>query len=114
MRWIFDRYYHMKPKRVGIMHANIGRAFPEFSETEIEAFGKKVYIETAKTAGELLLIYHDRLDIDAMILNREEVIERLRSLQAEAPHGIIYIMHTMETGSYWGILWQKMVFLLWE
>jgi KDO2-lipid IV(A) lauroyltransferase len=82
----------MKPKRVGIMHANIGRAFPEFSETEIEAFGKKVYIETAKTAGELLLIYHDRLDIDAMILNREEVIERLRSLQAEAPHGIIYIM----------------------
>ena len=85
-------YYVLKPKRVTIMHANIKRAFPEWTVEEKEAFGKEVYNETAKTVAELVLLYHDRLDMDAVIVNSEEAIRKLNALNEKAPNGIIYIM----------------------
>lgn len=85
-------YYVLKPKRVAIMHANIRRAFPDLTVEEMEAFGKKVYAETAKTVAETMLFYHDRLDIDTTVVNREEAVEKFKALNENAPNGIIYIM----------------------
>ena len=85
-------YYVLKPKRVAIMHANIRRAFPGLTVEEMEAFGKEVYRETAKTVAELVLLYHNRLDIDTVIINKEEAIQKLKALNENAPNGIIYIM----------------------
>ena len=91
-RGVFKLYYLLKPKRVEIMHANIKRAFPDMTKKALASFGKTVYAETAKTTAELVLLYHDRLDIDAMVLNKEEAIEKLSALNSDAPNGIIYIM----------------------
>ena len=74
------------------MHANIRRAFPDLTVEAVVAFGKKVYEEAAKTVAELVLLYHDRLDVDAAIVNRDETIQKLKTLNEKAPNGIIYIM----------------------
>jgi KDO2-lipid IV(A) lauroyltransferase len=89
---LFKLYYTLKPKRVDIMHANIKRGFPDLTEEALELFGKEVYEETAKTTAELVLLYHDRLDIDAVIINRDETLQKLRALNEDASNGIIYIM----------------------
>ncbi len=91
-QWGMDLYYRRKPKRVARMHDNISRAYPELSEAEVIQFGKRVYQETAKTAAEFVLLYHDRVEIDKMIINADEAIATLYSLQQKAPNGIIYIM----------------------
>ncbi len=89
---LFKLYYKLKPKRVDIMHANIKRGFPDLTEEALESFGKEIYEETAKTTAELVLLYHDRLDIDAVVINREETLQKLKALNRDTSNGIIYIM----------------------
>jgi len=85
-------YYLLKPKRVEILHANIKKGFPDQSQEERVNFGKEVYRQVSLTMAELVLIYVDRLDIDKVITNKEEVIKKLSHLNKEADSGIIYIM----------------------
>jgi len=91
-RWIMTYYYRHKPKRVEIMHANIKKAYPELTEEEISAFGKKVYEELSYTLAELVLLYHKKLDINSLILNKEEMLHKLQALDQQATNGTIYIM----------------------
>jgi len=99
--WILMLYYRAKPKRVGIMHGNIKRVFPEKSEEEIVAFGNKVYLELSKTVAECVLLYHDRIDVDRMVINTDEVLEKLERLATDSERGFLIV-----TGHYsnWELL----------
>ena len=89
--WILVRYYHARPKREEILHDNIKKAFPDKDEKEIKIFSRKVYNEVAKMLAETILLYQRRIDIKQSILNKEEVIEKLKQLQSDAPNGILFI-----------------------
>jgi len=93
--WILMRYYHMKPKRIEIMHANIKRAFPEKNETEIEVFGKRVYEELSKTVAETVLLYNRRIYVKDIVINAEEAATKLKGFSENAPNGILIV-----TGHY--------------
>jgi len=90
-KWIMHRYYRHKPRRVEIMHANIRRAYPELSEAEVVAFGKRVYTELSKTLAEMLLLYTDRIDIERTVLNAEEAVVKLRALTEHSAKGTLFI-----------------------
>jgi KDO2-lipid IV(A) lauroyltransferase len=81
----------MKPKRIEIMHANIRRAFPEKSESEIEEFGKRVYRELSKTVAEIVLLYNERIHVKEMVINTEEAVAKLKSFSQNAPNGILMV-----------------------
>ena len=89
--WIMRQYYRRRPKRVEIMHANIRRAFPRMKDTEIDAFGRRVYAETAKTIAEWMLLYHGRLDPLAAVTNRAEVLPKLEAIKTRSHNGVIVI-----------------------
>jgi KDO2-lipid IV(A) lauroyltransferase len=85
-------YYALKPKRIALMHSNIQKAFPRLSGEEVIEFGKEVYQEVAKTMAELVLIYADRLDIDKVVVNQHEAVQKLKAIDQKAANGVIYIM----------------------
>ena len=102
-RWLFEKYYTMKPKRVEIMHANIKRAYPKKNSQEIEAFGKSVYGEVSKTLAECILLYNNRINVRDMVVNIDEAAARLKMLSTKSSGGIVII-----TGHYsnWELLGQ--------
>ena len=89
--WMLVRYYHARPKREEILHDNIKRAFPDKDEKEIKIFSRKVYSEVAKMLAETILLYQQRINIEQSVLNKEEVVEKLKQLQSDAPNGILFI-----------------------
>jgi len=102
-RWLSEKYYTMKPKRVEIMHANIKRAYPKKNSQEIEAFGKSVYDEISKTLAEYILLYNNRISVEDMVINSDEAATKLKMLAAKSSDGIVII-----TGHYsnWELLGQ--------
>jgi len=89
--WIMRQYYRRRLKRVGIMHANIQKAFPAMCEAEIETFGKNVYVEISKTAAEWVLLYHKRIDPLQAVTNAKEALQKLQMIKSRSTRGIIIV-----------------------
>ena len=81
--------YRFDRKRRELTILNLSRAYPQKSHEEIAALSKKVYTELSKTVSEILLMFVDRFDIDAAVINREEAMEKLEVLKQNSPKGII-------------------------
>lgn len=81
--------YFMDKKRRLLTIKNLALAFPEKNEEEIIRLSREVYDELSKTVAEILLMFTDRLDIDAMVHNSAEAARQLEKIKADAPHGII-------------------------
>ena len=94
-QWVVMRYYHLKPKRVQIMHDNIQIAFPNMSRDEVLLFGLDVYHELSKTISEYILCHANRIGVEDMILNMKEAKENLENLKSQSKSGVIII-----TGHY--------------
>jgi len=91
MRWLTLMVYHLDKKRRQITIQNLTMAFPDKSNGEIKQFSKEVYIELSKTISEILLMVVDRFDIDEAVVNKEEIIARLKEATHNAPRGIVAV-----------------------
>jgi len=89
LKWISLLLYHLDRKRRSLTQRNLTNAYPDKSAKEIEALSRNVYLELSKTVAEILLMFVDRFDIDDAIINKEESIQKLKTLSANSPNGII-------------------------
>lgn len=91
MKGISRSFYYIDRKRRELTVENLSMAFPEKTDMQIAALSKEVYDALSKTVAEILLMFAGRLDIDAMISNKEEAIEKLQAIQKRSERGIIVV-----------------------
>lgn len=66
--------FRLDAKRRKLTIANLQLAFPELNENEAIALAKKAYQSIGINVAEILLMFHNRLNIDQMVSNFEEAI----------------------------------------
>ncbi len=81
--------YHLDSKRKALTIENLTHAFPELSPEAVDKLAKQVYMELAESVAEILLMFVDRFDIDSAVVNREEIVEKLKKLSTKSPNGVI-------------------------
>jgi len=91
MKGVSRSLSHLDGKRRELTVRNLSMAFPEKTDAEIAALSKEVYDALSRTVAEILLMFAGRLDIDEMISNKEEAIEKLQAIKAHSEHGIIVV-----------------------
>ena len=85
----FSFYFLLKSRRK-LTIKNLQNAFPDRSEAEIIKLSKEIYSGLSETLCEILLMFADRFDIDAAIINKDEAIEQLIRL-AKSDKGVMVI-----------------------
>ena len=81
--------YYIDSKRRTLTIKNLSLAYPEKSHEEVMRLSKQVYYELSQTISEILLMFVDRFDIDAAIINKDEAVKQLAKLEQNSPKGII-------------------------
>ncbi|MDQ1326202.1 MAG: Kdo2-lipid lauroyltransferase/acyltransferase, partial [Campylobacterota bacterium] len=89
MRGLTLLVYYADKKRRFLTSANLTLAFPQKQKEEIEKLSKEVYTELSKTIAEILLMFVGRFDIDAAVVNKEEIIAKLQTVTQNSPQGIV-------------------------
>jgi len=72
---IFIFYADKNRRKITI--ENLSSAFQDKNEKEIMKLAKQCFINVSKTVTEILLIYNNRLDINELVINKEE-LEKLK------------------------------------
>jgi len=83
--------YRFDKKRRDLTIKNLSMAFPDKNMDEIEALSKDVYIELSKTVSEILLMFVDKFDIDAAVINLDEASQKIKRIASRSTKGIILI-----------------------
>ncbi|MEA3490811.1 MAG: lysophospholipid acyltransferase family protein [Campylobacterota bacterium] len=91
MRTISLLFYSLSKRRRNITIDNLAQAFPDMDRSSAERLSREVYIELSKTLSDILLMLAGRLDIDDIVTNREEAIEKLKSLKEKHHNGFIFM-----------------------
>jgi len=91
MKTLSLTFYHMSRRRREITMDNLAKAFPSKNNDEIEQLSKDVFVELSKTVAEILLMVSNRFDIDTAIINKDEALQKLKTLKEEYKGGWIFI-----------------------
>ena len=91
MRAISLLFYRLSKKRRMITIDNLAHAFPELSREDAQKLSRDVYIELSVTVSDILLMLAGRLEIDDMVINRDEALEEFARLKEEGINGVIFL-----------------------
>ena len=94
-------FFKYNQRRTTLTLKNIHLAYPQKSEVEVYALALEAYESVAITLAETLLMFNDRLDIDGMIENKEEILEKFKYYFEDTSRGKLLM-----TGHYsnWELL----------
>jgi KDO2-lipid IV(A) lauroyltransferase len=84
-------FYYASKRRREITQENLRLAFPSLKNNEVNRLSKEVFTELSKTLAEIFLMLLDRVNIDEMITNKQEVLDRLKVLDKAHPNGWIFM-----------------------
>jgi len=96
-------FFKLDKKRRKLTIKNLTLSFVDKNDKEIESLAKQSYIELSKTVAEIILMINNRLDINSLVTNSDEIIERLNSYKSD--NGKIFV--TAHFGN-WELLAQFM------
>ncbi len=89
MKFLSRVIFRFEKRRNALTLKNLSLAFPEKDDKEIRKLAIQAYESVAITIAEILFMMNNKLDIDSLIINKEEVIEKLNNLKHK--NGIIFI-----------------------
>jgi KDO2-lipid IV(A) lauroyltransferase len=95
-------FWTLKKRRQTALN-NLARAYPDCSENTITTLAKANFTATARTVADILLLLNERFDMEAHIVNGEEVLAHLNALQERHSKSIIF---TTAHFSNWELLAQ--------
>jgi len=84
-------FYHLVKSRRKITIENLSYAFSDLGVEQIQGLSKEVYIELSKTLTDTLFLLSGRLEIDAIVENREEALAKLALLKSRYQNGFIFM-----------------------
>lgn len=91
IKYISLNFYHLSKRRRLITTNNLKYAFPKKNEEEIHILARDVFVDLSQTIAEIIMMLTNRFDIDKAIINKSEVIEKLKELKKQYPQGWIML-----------------------
>jgi Kdo2-lipid IVA lauroyltransferase/acyltransferase len=88
---IANLFFKLDKRRRTLTLKNLHYAYPEKSNDEIFIIAQKAYESVAITLAETLLMVNDKLDIDGMIANKEEIETKFQHYFADKNRGKVLI-----------------------
>ena len=76
--------------RAKIAMKNLSLAFPEKSASEIKTLAKENFRSIAKTLAQTVLFYHEKLDFDALVANKDEALAKVAALSENGKKSILF------------------------
>lgn len=74
--------------------SNIAQAYPSMTPKEVQQLAKENFLSIATTVAEILLIANDRFDINAHIVNKDEILATLKAATKDNTRGAVFLsMH---------------------
>lgn len=86
--WLF---YKVSKRRRNITIDNLQHAYPQKSAEEILELSKSVYRELSKTLADILFMLSGRVQLDDLLSNQEEAIEKLKRLKQNHSNGFVFM-----------------------
>lgn len=83
-------YKYNKRKRKLTLY-NLKMAYPSRSNEELVSLASKSYESIGITLAETLLMYHNKLDIDTIVVNKAEMMEKFHTYLDNAENGVLLI-----------------------
>ena len=90
-RVVASIFYRISKKRQNITISNLQHAFGNLERDEVIELSKDVYTELSKTITDILFLASGRVDIDDMIINKDEAISKLEALKSSYHNGFIFM-----------------------
>ncbi len=84
-------FYKFEKRRSSLTKKNLQLAYPEKNQDQIEQIAIQAYQNIGITLAEIILLYNDRLDINQLISNKDEVLQKLQNIAKGNKKGIIFI-----------------------
>ena len=94
-------FFKYNQRRTTLTLKNIRLAYPHKNEEQVHTLALEAYESVAITLAETLLMFNDRLDIDSMIENKDEILEKFERYFEDTTRGKLLM-----TGHYsnWELL----------
>ena len=84
-------FYKFGKRRSTLTKKNLQLAYPEKNQTQIEQIAIQAYKNIGITLAEIIMLFNDRLNINELIINKEEVLKKLQNIKKDAKQGTIFI-----------------------
>lgn len=84
-------FFKYEKRRRLLTLKNLRLVYPDLSEKAIVELAQKAYQNVAITIAEILLMMTDKLDMNALVENGEETMEKVKFYSHNAPNGIIML-----------------------
>ena len=84
-------FYKFGKRRSTLTKKNLQLAYPEKNQAQIEQIAIQAYKNIGITLAEIIMLFNNRLNINELIINKEEVLEKLQNIKKDAKQGTIFI-----------------------
>ena len=91
LKFIAKLFFKYEKRRCALTQQNLKLAFPDMHDAEIIALAKKSYESLAITIAEIILMINAKLNLDDMIINKEETLEKLKKYTKDKKTGVVII-----------------------
>ncbi len=83
--------YKLEKRRSSLTRKNLKTVFPNLNTKEIDKLALEAYESVAVTLAEIILMLNNKLDLDSMVTNKEEFLEKMKRYDSSSEKGLIVI-----------------------
>ncbi len=91
LKVIAKLFFLVEKRRSKLTLINLKAAYPDKDEAEIRQLAKSSYQSVAITLAEIIFMLQDKIDIDKMVENSQEFLQKMEHYTQNAKNGIIVI-----------------------
>jgi len=91
MKTLARLIFKFEKRRSSLTIKNLTEAFPDKNTEEIAELAKKSYESVAITLSEIILMLNDKLNLDDMIENGEDFLQKLENYTKDSQNGTVII-----------------------
>ena len=83
--------FKYEKRRSKLTQMNLKTAFPDKSESEIKELALQSYESVAITLAEIIFMLNDKINLDDMVENREEFLNKIKQYTKDSQNGTVII-----------------------
>jgi len=91
LKAIAKLFFKLEKRRSRLTIINLKAAYPDKSEEEIRKLAISSYESVAITLAEIIFMLHDKINLDDMVENSQEFLQKMKDYTQNAKNGVIVI-----------------------
>jgi KDO2-lipid IV(A) lauroyltransferase len=92
-KYISILFFYISKKRRVLTCENIKRAFKDMECGEVKKLALESFVGVSRTIAEIMMLINNKIDIDKMLINKDELVEYLKKYDVKNRASIIMTAH---------------------